>query len=63
MRRILCGIALTGLVLSLGVGAARAQVPTMPVFFSPAFGTGVGIYGDLGFGLNDDAKYDLGTAG
>jgi hypothetical protein len=56
MRRILGGIALAGLVLSLGAGTARAQIYNMPVFFSPAFGTGVGIYGDFGTGLNDDAK-------
>jgi hypothetical protein len=56
MKRFLCGIALTGLVLSLTAGVAHAQLGNMPVFFSPAFGTGVGVYGDFGIGLNDDAK-------
>ncbi|UCF40463.1 MAG: hypothetical protein JSW43_12140, partial [Gemmatimonadota bacterium] len=32
----------------------------MPVYVSPAFGTGVGVFGNFGMGLNDDAKL-LGT--
>ena len=55
MKRFLGGLALVA-ALSLGAGAAHAQIFNMPVFFSPAFGTGVGIYGDFGMGLNDDAK-------
>ena len=55
MKRFLGGLALVA-ALSLGAGAAHAQIFNMPVFFSPAFGTGVGIYGDFGTGLNDDAK-------
>jgi hypothetical protein len=59
MKRFLGGLALVA-ALSLGAGAAHAQIFNMPVFFSPAFGTGVGIYGDVGMGLNDDAKFDTG---
>lgn len=55
MKRFLGGLALVA-ALSLGAGAAHAQIFNMPVFFSPAFGTGVGIYGDFGTGINDDAK-------
>jgi hypothetical protein len=62
MKRFLCGIALTGLALSLSAGVAHAQLGTMPVFFSPAFGTGVGVYGDFGTGLNDDAKFPDGNS-
>jgi hypothetical protein len=62
MKRFLCGIALTGLALSLTAGVAHAQLGTMPVFFSPAFGTGVGVYGDFGTGLNDDAKFPDGNS-
>jgi hypothetical protein len=58
MKRSLCGIALIGLVLSLGAGVAQAQLFNQPVYFSPAFGTGVGVYGDFGIGLNDDSKLD-----
>ena len=56
MKRFLGGIALIGLLLSLA-GTAQAQLFNMPVWSSPAFGTGVGIYGDFGVGLNDDAKF------
>jgi hypothetical protein len=55
MKRFLGGLALVA-VLSLGAGVAHAQIFNMPVFFSPGFGTGVGIYGDFGTGLNDDSK-------
>ena len=60
MKRFLGGLALAA-ALSLGAGAARAQIYNMPVFFSPGFGTGVGIYGDFGMGLNDDTKLPFGT--
>ena len=62
MKRFLGGIALIGLLLSLA-GTAQAQLFNMPVWSSPAFGTGVGIYADFGVGLNDDAKFDEGLAG
>lgn len=57
MKRILGSIALVGLVASLAASTASAQLYNVPVFFSPAFGTGVGVYGDFGIGLNDDAKF------
>jgi hypothetical protein len=57
MKRILGSIALVGLVASLTANTASAQLYNMPVYFSPAFGTGVGVYGDFGMGLNDDAKF------
>ncbi|UCF40464.1 MAG: hypothetical protein JSW43_12145 [Gemmatimonadota bacterium] len=57
MRRFPYHLALTALALSLGVGVAQAQLYNVPVFFSPAFGTGVGVFGDFGMGLNDDAKF------
>jgi hypothetical protein len=56
MKRFLGGIALIGLVMSLGAGTARAQTQAFPVWYSPAFGSGVGIFGDWATGLNDDAK-------
>jgi hypothetical protein len=55
MKRMFGGIALVGLALSLA-GTAQAQTQGMPVWYSPAFGAGVGIFGDFGTGLNDDAK-------
>lgn len=55
MKRFLGGIALIGLVLSLA-GTAQAQTQGMPVWYSPAFGSGVGLFADFGTGLNDDAK-------
>jgi len=45
------------LLLSLGAGAAQAQLASFPVWYSPAFGSGVGIFGTFGTGLNDDAKF------
>jgi hypothetical protein len=57
MKRILGSIALVGLVAGLAANTASAQLYNMPVFFSPAFGTGVGVFGDFGMGLNDDAKF------
>ena len=56
MKRFLGGLALVGLLLS-PAGTAQAQLFNMPVWSSPAFGSGVGIYGDFGVGLNDDAKF------
>ena len=56
MKRILGSIALVGLVASLAANTASAQLYSMPVYVSPAFGTGVGVFGDFGTGLNDDAK-------
>jgi opacity protein-like surface antigen len=56
MKRFLGGIALVGLAISLA-GAAQAQTASVPVWYSPAFGAGVGIFGDWGTGLNDDAKF------
>jgi opacity protein-like surface antigen len=56
MKRFLGGIALVGLAMSLA-GAAQAQTASFPVWYSPAFGAGVGIFGDWGTGLNDDAKF------
>jgi hypothetical protein len=51
------------LLLSLGAGAAaQAQLATTPMWFSPAFGSGVGVFATWGMGVNDDAKYS-GTAG
>jgi hypothetical protein len=34
---------------------ARAQLNSMPVFFSPKGGTGIVLYGDFGKGLNDES--------
>jgi hypothetical protein len=45
------------LLLSLSAGAAQAQLNTFPVWFSPAFGSGVGVFANFGTGLNDDAKF------
>jgi hypothetical protein len=60
MKRFLGGIALVGLAMSLA-GAAQAQTAAVPVWYSPAFGAGVGIFGDWGTGLNEDAKFDTGV--
>ena len=46
------------LLLSLSAGAAQAQLATFPGWYSPAFGSGVGIFANFGTGLNDDAKFD-----
>lgn len=46
-----------GLLLSLTAGAAQAQLSTFPVWYSPAFGSGVGVFANFGTGLNDDAKF------
>ncbi len=56
MKRILGGIALAGLVATLAANTAAAQIYNMPVFFSPNFGTGVGVFGNFGYGLNEDAE-------
>jgi hypothetical protein len=56
MKRILGSIALVGLVASLAANTASAQMYGAPVYFSPAFGTGVGVFGTFATGLNDDAK-------
>jgi hypothetical protein len=56
MKRILCGIALVTLAVGPGAGVASAQIYNVPVFFSPNFGTGVAVYGDIGVGLSDDAE-------
>ncbi len=56
MKRILGSIALVGLVASLAANTASAQMFGTPVYFSPAFGTGVGVFGTFATGLNDDAK-------
>jgi hypothetical protein len=53
MKRFLGGIALVGLAMSLAAGAAQAQ---QEVWYSPAFGAGVGIFGDFALGLSDDTK-------
>jgi hypothetical protein len=45
------------LLLSLSAGAAQAQLHTFPVWYSPAFGSGVGVFANFGTGLNDDAKF------
>jgi hypothetical protein len=45
------------LLLSLSAGAAQAQLASFPIWFSPAFGSGVGIFATFGTGLNDDAKF------
>jgi hypothetical protein len=46
------------LLLSLGAGAAaQAQLATTPMWFSPAFGSGVGVFATWGMGVNDDAKF------
>lgn len=54
MKRFLGGIALIGLL----AGTAEAQLASAPVWYSPAFGSGVGIFADFSTGLNDDAKFD-----
>ena len=61
MKRILGSIALVGLVAGLAANTASAQFVNSPVYFSPAFGTGVGVFGSFGMGLNDDAKFGTDT--
>ena len=56
MRQVLCGIALWLLAAGPGAAVAAAQIYNLPVFFSPNFGTGVALYGDIGVGLNEDAE-------
>jgi hypothetical protein len=56
MKRILFGISLCLLAAGPGAGAASAQIYNMPVFFSPNFGTGVALFGDVGVGLSEDAE-------
>ena len=56
MRQVLCGIALSLLAAGPGAAVAAAQIYNLPVFFSPNFGTGVALYGDIGVGLNEDAE-------
>ena len=56
MKRFLVGIALVGLL----AGTAQAQLAVSPVWYNPA-GSGVGIFGMFGTGLNDDAKFGEGT--
>ncbi len=52
MKRFLGGLALIGLL----AGTAEAQLASAPVWYSPAFGSGVGIFADFATGINDDAK-------
>jgi hypothetical protein len=56
MKRTLCGIALVALATGPGAAVACAQIYNLPVFFSPNFGTGVAVYGDIGVGLSEDAE-------
>ena len=56
MKRCLVGIALVGLLAS----TAQAQLAVFPTWYNPA-GSGVGIFGMFGMGLNNDAKYGGGS--
>lgn len=56
MARILRSIALSGVAASLAAHPASAQLYNMPVHFSPNFGTGVALYGDIGVGLSEGAE-------
>ncbi len=56
MKRFLVGIALVGLLAS----TAQAQLAVFPTWYNPT-GSGVGIFGMFGMGLNDDAKFGGGT--
>ena len=54
MKRFLCGIALTGLILALSSEATSAQMHGM-VKYPAIGGVGVKIFGDFAKGLNDDS--------
>jgi len=56
MKRLMGGIAAAVLLLGLMAAPATAQIDKFAVYHSPALGTGVMVSGDVGFGVNDDAK-------
>ena len=50
-------ISLAALAITVFANTAAAQLPTIPVYTSPAGFQGLMVSGDWGMGMNDDAKY------
>ncbi|MCH7875631.1 MAG: hypothetical protein IH965_10085 [Gemmatimonadetes bacterium] len=58
--KVVSRFAVAALALGLVAGTAAAQFTNQPVYFSPAGGVGLTIAGNVGLGVNDDAKPVLG---